>query len=145
MGQREERIDLGRDPGQPAIPGLAVPSQGLDHPKRVLHASTDAVALLVEHLVRIIQLLTPDRLLTHTPLHPAGLRLALRGHISLIPVDTLLLPMEAGLHHSRIMGGGRGDRHGVHLPLRIRTHLLTSTGNRSVAHGKLCLEGRYGA
>ena len=27
----------------------------------------------------------------------------------------------------------------------LEDQILTSTGNRSAAHGKLCLEGRYGA
>ena len=31
--------------------------------------------------------------------------------------------METGLYHGRIMRGGRCDLHGVHIPLRIRTHV----------------------
>ena len=88
----------------------------LDHSEGVFNPGPGPVALLVEGLVRIVELSLSGCLAQYTPFHALRFRLRLPplAHVGLVAVDHLLLAMQTYVHQGNVVCIRRRYRHTMH-------------------------------
>lgn len=87
----------------------------LDHPEVVLNPDPGPVALLVEGLVRTVELSLSGCLAQDTPFHTLLFRrLPPLAHVGLVAVDHLLLAVQTFVHQGRVVCIRSRYRHTMH-------------------------------